>query len=75
MALESGIRNFINEELGIDISSISNSGALFTSGVIDSFAFVEVLSFVEGEIGRQIDIAELSLEDIDSIEALSKLGS
>lgn len=67
------IREFLQRNLGIDAQKLSDDDALFTSGIIDSFAFLEMLSFLEKDLGCKIDLVELNIEQLDSIEALSKL--
>ena len=67
------IRAYITSELGIDLSSSSDSDPLFTSGLIDSFALIELLAFLEQELGSEIDIAEIDIEKIDTIHSLAAL--
>ncbi|AJQ93844.1 acyl carrier protein [Gynuella sunshinyii] len=72
---QSKIREHIASELGIDLSSVSDSDPLFTSGLIDSFALIELLAFLEQELGADIDIADIDIDKIDTIEAIAKLAS
>lgn len=73
MNIQLKIREFIESELGIDIKSLSDTDPLYTSGIIDSFAFIEMLSFLENLFETKIDLADLSLDELDSIDSLSKL--
>lgn len=73
MDIKAKIREFIENDLGIDIKNLSDTDPLYTSGIIDSFAFIEMLSFLEGELGNPIDLANLSLEELDTIESLSQI--
>lgn len=67
------IRNFLSQDLGIDVSGTSDAGALFTSGLIDSFALLELMAFMEREFAVKIEIADMSIEQLDTIDALAAL--
>lgn len=71
--VRSKIKNFLNESLEVDISSISDSEELFTSGLIDSFSLIELLEFLEQELNFTVDFAEIIVDDFDTIDALVKL--
>lgn len=73
MEKKTKIREFIQANLGVEASDISDDEPLFTSGIIDSFALLEMLSFLEREMGCKVDLAELDIEQLDSIEALANL--
>jgi acyl carrier protein len=67
------IRQFLSRDLGIDVSGIADDAALFTSGTIDSFALLELMAFMEAEFGAKIEIADLSIDQLDTIDALAAL--
>lgn len=67
------IRDFLTNDLGLDLSGISDESELFTSGVIDSFALIETLAFLESEFKCSIDIGNLSIDDLDTIESMVAL--
>lgn len=67
------IRQFLNNDLGLNVQAIGDDEALFTSGLIDSFALIELLSFLESELNYKIDLAELGIDELDTINALAKL--
>ncbi len=67
------IREFLINDLGLSVGTIGDDEPLFTSGLIDSFALIELLSFLESELNYKIDLAELSIDELDTINALSKL--
>lgn len=67
------IRKFLINDLGLNVEAIGDDEALFTSGLIDSFALIELLSFLESELNYKIDLAELSIDELDTINALAKL--
>jgi acyl carrier protein len=45
---------------------------LFSSGLIDSLNVMELVTFVEGEIGRTIPPAEITLENFDTINRIAR---
>jgi len=73
-AVKDRIRSFLSTDLGIDLSGVSDDAALFTSGTIDSFALLELMAFMEKEFGAKIEIADMSIEQLDTIDALAALA-
>jgi len=67
------IRSFLEKDLGLDLAQVQDDSPLFTSGMIDSFALLELMAFMEGEFGAKIDITDLSIEQLDTIDALVTL--
>jgi len=70
---KSKIREFLNKELGVQIDAVSDDDLLFTSGLIDSFSLIEMLAFMESEFNRKIDITDLNIDELDTINALTNL--
>lgn len=68
------IRGYLESELNLDLSGIEPNSPLFTSGLIDSFALIELLAYLESEVGADIDIAELDIEQLDTLEDLANLA-
>lgn len=46
--------------------------ALITGGLVDSFSLVHIAVFIEKEIGVNIPDTELSIETMDSINAMTE---
>ncbi|WP_226663468.1 acyl carrier protein [Microbulbifer aggregans] len=67
------IKSYIASDLGIDMSKTSYSDPLFTSGLMDSFALIELLAFMEQELGAEVDVADIYIDKIDSIDSLTAL--
>jgi len=68
------IRKYIETTLGCDLRSVSDGDSLFASGVIDSLALLEVISFIERESQVPIAIDDLSIDDIDTLRSLAAIG-
>lgn len=67
------IRAFLADELEVDTDNLKDDEAMFTSGLVDSYSLIELLSFLESDLGYTVDFADLDVEDFDSIESLGKL--
>jgi len=72
--VESKIRGFLGKDLGLDVDSLESDTPLFTSGLVDSFSLIELLSFLESDLKVQIDITEVGIDELDSIGSLTKLA-
>jgi len=59
--------DFIRNQLGVDSSSLTDDTPLFSSGLIDSFSLVSMMSFVETEGRFRISPVDVSLDNLDSI--------
>lgn len=62
--------HFLSEELAVDASDITGETLLFSSGLIDSFAFVSLLAHIETEGGFRIDSADVTLDHFDSVDRI-----
>jgi len=68
---ENKVRSFLVEQFRIEIGSIERTTPLFSNGLLDSFAMVELVAFVEAESGSRIKARDLTLENFDSLERIS----
>lgn len=64
---ESSLKQFLQDSLGVDVATIRPETALFSEGIIDSFALVTLLTHVESECGFRVRPDEVNLENFDSI--------
>ena len=71
MALTSeDLLNFLSEELAVDRAEINTGTLLFSSGLIDSFALVTLMTYVETEADFLISPMDVNLDNFDSIERI-----
>lgn len=61
------IRQFLADELGIDTTDIEADTALFSSGVVDSFALITLMMHLEAIGGFRINPADVTLDNMDSL--------
>ena len=66
------ITDFLETELGLGRGSYRDDELLFSTGRLDSFSLVNLLSFVEERLGRRLRTAETTLANFDSVARLSK---
>lgn len=68
--VEQKIHGFVVSEFGLDPTSIDRATPLFSSGILDSFGMVDLLTFVESVAGRKFRVVDVNLENLDSIERI-----
>ncbi|MCX8071358.1 MAG: acyl carrier protein [Candidatus Binatia bacterium] len=61
------ILKFLEETVGIDTRELDVGTPLFSSGLIDSGAMVELITFVEAQTGVRFTPDDLTLENLDTI--------
>ena len=71
-AIESDILQYLRDELGA-AEDLSRDDPLFTSGAIDSFDLVQILSFLKERYSLDVSPLDVSLENFDSLARISAL--
>jgi methoxymalonate biosynthesis acyl carrier protein len=61
---------FMEDTLGIDTANLDEHTEIFSSGVIDSAAMVELIEFVESEGNVTFGPDDLTLDHLDSIDRI-----
>lgn len=61
---------FLKDDLAVDVDDINTETLLFSSGIVDSFALVSMMTFLESEAGIQISPADVNLSNFDSISRI-----
>jgi acyl carrier protein len=64
------ILEFLEDDLGIDVSTVASDTALFSSGILDSFSLVNLMMFVEERGDFRIKSMDVNLENLDSIDKI-----
>ena len=59
--------DFLETDLGVDIDSVDSDTPLFSSQLVDSFALVTLMMFLERETGIRISPADVNLDNMDTI--------
>ena len=64
------IKKFIVVEKNLEPEKIEADTLLFSSGLLDSFSMIELVSFLEKETGTRVKPTEVTLENFDSISRM-----
>lgn len=71
--LDSGaIREIICKQFQLSPDEVLDDTELFSSGLLDSFHLVELISVLEKASGRRIKPGEINLENLDTPERISR---
>ena len=64
------LMSYLRDELGVDTSDVEPATPLFSSGVIDSFALVQLITYIEDRCGFRVSADSVTLDNLDSIERI-----
>ena len=64
------ITDYLVSQCGVDAADVNEDTLLFTTGVLDSFALVDLIVFLEGASGRRFKPTDVNLENLDSIKQM-----
>lgn len=67
--LKKALRRALTSRFGVRVP-VADDTALFSRGLIDSMNVVELVTFVEGELGRAIPPTDITLDNFDTIERI-----
>lgn len=70
MLTNNRVFEFLEEDLGVDIGDVDEDTPLFSSQLIDSFALVTLMMFIEREAGIRIAPADVNLDNMDSVRRM-----
>ncbi len=70
MISEESVRVFLDQELDVDVATLTRDTTLFSSGIVDSFSLVALMSFIEDNGGIRVSPSEVNLENFDTIERI-----
>jgi acyl carrier protein len=65
----------LQDRLGLDVTSIGDDTLLFSSGLIDSFSLIELISFIEAQATIRMDAMDVSLDNLDSVERILRFAN
>ncbi len=68
------LRAFIQGELSID-APISDDDLLFTSGLLDSVAMMNLITFIEQKTGSDVRPADVTLDNFDTLTRIAAYAS
>jgi acyl carrier protein len=68
--LHAQLKAFFSEKLSVEVSSVDTD--LAQTGVLDSLALVELLTYIEKEFGTEISLDNVEIEDFRSIARIAE---
>lgn len=71
-AIRDGVVEFLRDECGLLPSEYSSSTPLFSSGLLDSFAMVALLSFAEQRFGVVLPLQDLTQDTVDTVDSFTQ---
>lgn len=69
------IWNYLEGTLRVNVSALDAETPLFSSGVIDSFAMIDLITFLESKFGIRIEPGDITLDNFDSVGRMAKFLS
>jgi acyl carrier protein len=64
------LNDFIVRRFSLDPAELTPTTPLFSSGLLDSFHLIELITQVEAESGIRISPGEVSLDNLDTTERI-----
>ena len=61
---------YFRDKMRVDVSEIEDETPLFSSGLIDSFAIVELLLFLEKHTGSRLGAEDINLDNLDTVQQI-----
>jgi len=62
--------DYVSEKANVDRSQLNSDSPLFSSGILDSMSVLELTAFVEKKAHIRFSAAEISLENLDSVDRI-----
>jgi len=71
--LKKAIRGALVSRFGVRVP-VNDDTELFSRGLIDSLNVIELVTFVEGELGKAIPPADITLDNFDTINRIARFA-
>ena len=69
--LRGGLRAQLSDNFHLNADSVDDETLLFSSGMLDSFVLLEIVSFVEQVTGAPVRAIDINLDNFDSIARIA----
>ena len=66
------IIDHLRDDSGVDTTDLTPETLLFSTGLVDSFAMVDLVGFIETSCGGKMKPSDVNLDNLDSIERILK---
>ncbi len=64
------LRSYITGTLNFDLPGVTDADPLFSSGLVDSFAMIDLIMFLETKGGLRIPPADITLDNFDTLDRI-----
>ena len=64
------IIEFLDAEFGVDSKDVSDDTELLSSGLVDSLAVMDLITFVSEEAGVRVRSADITLDNFNTIPGI-----
>ena len=64
------ILKFLDAELGVDVDNVSDETELLSSGLVDSLAVMDLVTFVSEEADIKVRTTEITLANFNTIPGI-----
>jgi acyl carrier protein len=68
------ILRFLSVDLRIDTTGIGCETELFSTGIIDSFALIDLVGFLERDAGVVFGPLDVTLENLDTVQRMVRFA-
>lgn len=58
---------YLSGTLNVDTGGVGDDTPLFSSGLIDSFSMIDLITYLEAGTGRRISPADITLDNFDTL--------
>jgi acyl carrier protein len=58
---------FLTKKTRADLSKLDDETELFSSGLIDSFAMIDLMTWLEKQTRKRVDPSEVGFENFDTV--------
>lgn len=69
------LRDFLATKTRADLSKVGDDDELFSSGVIDSFAMVDLLTFLEKYTKTRLGFEDIDMDNVDSVSGILRFAA
>ena len=59
--------DYLSGTLNVDIAQVNEDTLLFSSGLIDSFSMIDLITFIETQCGIRVSPTDITLDNFDTI--------
>ncbi|MEM7151472.1 MAG: phosphopantetheine-binding protein [Myxococcota bacterium] len=69
------LREFLATKTRANFDNVGDDDELFSTGLIDSFAMVELLGFLEQHTGSRLGPEDIDIDNLDSVNRILAFGA